>query len=320
MMANAFEQIRQNAAPRGTRRIPFRERLRQQLPFVARNSTWKDLPRIPENGVDYFAHSWLESTADSGILEHGEYIIPIVKKRLPDGSLQDERGEKMWYCYSCDTKGKLKTYNGTATSSAIRHIRRTHNGIIVNRKTRLPENPSSRESTLTKPVLEQVHIHSKKQPVRSTMDNFKRLLIEYITACDIPSATCIRDPFKQLCRFLNPNLSDDLLRDSHTTITSWIEQAFETARTAIIQQLRDDALSKIHLTFDMWESPSKKGVVGIVAHFVDQQWQLRTRLIALRRVAGSHTGENMVKHLIRVVDLYGIREKLGFFTLDNAKG
>lgn len=330
-MFDAFQQIRQGAAAAAATqlaRMPIRERFQLTECLVKENSTWRDLPRVNLQGVDYIAHSHLVNTAVSGILDHGAYIIPISEQRNEDGTTTLVKGSKSWYCYVCDQRGISKILDATATSSVTYHLKKKHPEVVINRRGPLSLSNSSRgsspgddtEGTHTPSVIQQVQQHAKRQPVQNTLDNFKHRMIELVTVCDIPPSTCVRDQFRELLGFFNRNLVAELLRDSQSTILAWVEEAFKSARPAIIRQLRDDAISKIHLSFDMWDSPSKKGVLGIVAHFVDRQWKLRTRLIALRRVAGSHTAENMVEHLNKVVELFDIQDKLGFFTLDNASG
>lgn len=110
-------------------------------------------------------------------------------------------------------------------------------------------------------------------------------------------------------------LANEMVPQSKTTVFRWLEDCFKIARNAIKQQLREQAKSKIHLSFDMWQSPSKKAVLAVVAHYIDENFKYKTRLIGLRRVYGNHTGENMVHHLIDVIETYRIWDKVGYYTL-----
>lgn len=66
---------------------------------------------------------------------------------------------------------------------------------------------------------------------------------------------------------------------------------------ADIKQPLQSALSPIHLTCDLWTSGNRLGLMGIIAHCVDEDGILRNLIIALREVEGSHSGENMAKIL-----------------------
>ena len=56
-----------------------------------------------------------------------------------------------------------------------------------------------------------------------------------------------------------------------------------------------------------------------MAHYIDlASRQLRKALLALRELEGSHSGEAISETFLQVVDSYGVRDKIGYFTLDNA--
>ena len=59
-------------------------------------------------------------------------------------------------------------------------------------------------------------------------------------------------------------------------------------------------------------------MLGIVGHWANALGESRSGLLALRRVVGSHTGENQCSHLWDVIQSYGIENKVGYFTCDNA--
>ena len=78
-------------------------------------------------------------------------------------------------------------------------------------------------------------------------------------------------------------------------------------------------ISKIHISADLWTSPNKYALLGIVAHWWDEEDVLRSALIALPKLYGAHTGANIGKAIIDTLDLYNIStEKVGYFMLDNS--
>jgi len=58
-------------------------------------------------------------------------------------------------------------------------------------------------------------------------------------------------------------------------------------------------------------------MIGIVAHFVSKSDEAKDCLLGLRRVIGSHSGENMAETIIHVIELYELQDRLGYFVLDN---
>jgi len=59
--------------------------------------------------------------------------------------------------------------------------------------------------------------------------------------------------------------------------------------------------------------------MAVVAYYYDNFYINRTRLIALRRLRDSHSGENMASVLVEIVQEYEIAERVGFLIIDNAE-
>jgi hypothetical protein len=48
------------------------------------------------------------------------------------------------------------------------------------------------------------------------------------------------------------------------------------------------ARSKVNLSFDAWSLPNHLSLLGVVAHWLDENRELKTALLALRPVEGHH--------------------------------
>jgi hypothetical protein len=59
-------------------------------------------------------------------------------------------------------------------------------------------------------------------------------------------------------------------------------------------------------------------MIAIVAHYIDQKGHRKTTLLAIRKVVGEHSGENIAAVVCKVVKKYRIGKTVGFFILDNA--
>lgn len=122
--------------------------------------------------------------------------------------------------------------------------------------------------------------------------------------------------FREFLVLLNPTMAT-LLPHADSTLMRWIVEAFQENLGGIRTRLLCEAISKIHLSADLWTSPSHQGLVAVVAHFVDSDFKLRTRLIALRIVNGKHSGKNLGWHLRRVITDFSLKNTLGWLTFDN---
>jgi hypothetical protein len=70
--------------------------------------------------------------------------------------------------------------------------------------------------------------------------------------------------------------------------------------------------SRIMLSFDAWSSPNYLSMLGVVAHWIDANRELKTGQLALKIVKGHH-GVDMAAVIKEVVTTYGIRDKVGAF-------
>ncbi|TKA65602.1 hypothetical protein B0A49_12935, partial [Cryomyces minteri] len=104
---------------------------------------------------------------------------------------------------------------------------------------------------------------------------------------------------------------------SHNTPRDWIMKLHQVQQVQI-KELLTAARSRIHLSFDLWSSSSGLSLVGVVAHFIDQDAHLKVVLLGLRRIEGDHTGENIAVCITSVIHEYSIGSRLGCFVLDNA--
>jgi hypothetical protein len=75
--------------------------------------------------------------------------------------------------------------------------------------------------------------------------------------------------FQQLTWQLDPHLSDQI-SGSRQSMSRLLDDMYKTKNDKVKQEL-SDALSKIHLGFDLWTSPDRHAVMAVTAHFLDRQ-------------------------------------------------
>jgi hypothetical protein len=77
------------------------------------------------------------------------------------------------------------------------------------------------------------------------------------------------------------------------------------------------ARSRINLSFDAWSSPNHLSLLGIVAYWIDEKYELKTTLLALRPVEGHH-GYQAAEVIAPVIKSFRIENNVGAFQMDNA--
>lgn len=77
---------------------------------------------------------------------------------------------------------------------------------------------------------------------------------------------------------------------------------------------------KINITTDMWTSSCQKiGYMVITAHWIDVDWKLNSRVLNFCNVPPPHSGYVIADSLYKCLLDWGIEDKIGTVTVDNAK-
>ena len=147
-------------------------------------------------------------------------------------------------------------------------------------------------------------------------------IVELIVTEDKAIQLVDKDSFRRLLQYLRPSLSDKDI--PHHTKTR--DEILARARLAVdrVKEKLKHVDSKVSMTFDSWTSLTGDPFLSITAHYIDSpadkphEWQLRTEQLAFTFIDGHHSGSNIGRILIDTIDNYGIRDKVGWFTADNA--
>jgi hypothetical protein len=121
---------------------------------------------------------------------------------------------------------------------------------------------------------------------------------------------------KQMLYLFNPSLADAASL-GRTSMKRKLDRIFLSKKTIVRQELVN-ALTQIHLAFDLWTSPNNIAILGVSGHFLDRYGHTQQRLLALSQQQGAHTGDNIALTLATIVRDWDITERLGVLISDNA--
>ncbi|KJZ68043.1 hypothetical protein HIM_12565 [Hirsutella minnesotensis 3608] len=107
-------------------------------------------------------------------------------------------------------------------------------------------------------------------------------------------------------------------RDDDSDMTRELQGIFES-KVDVVRAELGTALTKIHVSFDLWTSPNRLSIMAVFAHFIDKVGCQQSRLLALRRQFGTHSGENLAHTLFSIIQQWGIGERVGTVMSDNLK-
>ena len=77
-------------------------------------------------------------------------------------------------------------------------------------------------------------------------------------------------------------------------------------------------MSRITISFDGWKSGNQLSLLGVIAYYLDANYQVKNTLLALRNTYGQNNADHLSHHLLNVFKEYRITTKLAFFIADSA--
>lgn len=204
-------------------------------------------------------------------------------------------GGNITQCDLCKTKLSFK---GGSTSSMRNHLKAVH------KKTALEEKPSQRQETL--------HKYQQKKTVIGK-DKYQQLNRSLALACALdlrPLSLTMGKGFRNFCHLLNP----DYVVPCADTVTKNLLLLYQEQKAKIIELI---ANCKVSLTTDLWTSIGSRSYITLTAHFITEDWQFKTIVLATRPVDDKHTGENIANCLLNLKTEFKIEKLVGIVT-DNA--
>ncbi|XP_024041424.1 uncharacterized protein LOC112098931 [Citrus clementina] len=119
--------------------------------------------------------------------------------------------------------------------------------------------------------------------------------------------------FYELLKLLQPSIETI----SRNTIKAEILKLYDIEKTKAMSVL-EACDSRIAVTTDMWTAGNqKKGYMVVTAHYIDNSWVLRSRIMRFIYVPAPHSGEVMCNELYECLMEWNIDRKLSTVTVDN---
>jgi len=104
---------------------------------------------------------------------------------------------------------------------------------------------------------------------------------------------------------------------SRQTTTRDLKKLYNKDRLKLKENFKTCTFS-VSLTSNIWAGRAKEDYLSVVAHYVNPNWEMEKRIIGLTLIESSHTGENIVECIIKVIEEFELSEKIFSITLDNA--
>ncbi|KAJ1697461.1 hypothetical protein LUZ63_005973 [Rhynchospora breviuscula] len=152
-----------------------------------------------------------------------------------------------------------------------------------------------------------VWVNGKWDPVKD-----REMLANMIVGHELPFMFSEYSLFRKYMLYNNPLWQ----KVSRTTITKECMRVVESERVKLKKVFKD--VDKVSLTSDCWTSNRTVGYMCITAHYIDSSWNLQKRIITFKDLSPPHSGEVISDAILEAIKKWGIEDKIGTITLDNA--
>ena len=215
--------------------------------------------------------------------------------------VKDNDGNKA----ECKLCSKVLAYRG-GTTNLRNHLKSQH-PLRYDKK---------QESADGKGKMKQAPLTSFVQP-RSCSDARSKAITERIAdmiALDLRPIRMVEGKgFLEVLALLEPGYKVP----SRKHFTKIIHQKHDVAQVKLRETIAEEA-DKVALTTDIWTSSATEAYMTATLHYISPSWDLRSFVLATTAFPERHTGAAIAEELKRMVQRYGMKEKVSAVVHDQA--
>ncbi|KAJ8932232.1 hypothetical protein NQ318_004434, partial [Aromia moschata] len=161
------------------------------------------------------------------------------------------------------------------------------------------------QSSLSSHITRPISLHRQEK--------INNLILNMIVK-DLQPLSIVRDKgFVELITALEPTYK---IPSRSTFTTSFLNQQFNSVNEKLKSILVKS--KSISLTTDAWTATNNTSYIAYTAHFITDDWMLYSCLLECAEYDVNHTAKNLRDDLLRVTDVWKIRDKIITVTTDNA--
>jgi hAT family C-terminal dimerisation region len=238
-------------------------------------------------------------------------IHQYCRKPSEDEPVRDSQNRKLYYCSLC-------SYNASSTTNIRYHLQSKH---TIESDRSIPRTKATAANQLRE-LWRQASTDNQSTELDSLIlksvlnkDIIDQALVNLVVVRNLPFRVVEWPEFHAFCQALNPE-SVSYITTAHSAISQSIQQSFQVQKDIVRKRLQS-ALTRIHLSVDIWTSPNNHLLLAVCSHFVDAQEKRTKALLALRTVV-NHSGEEQWNTILPVLQDYGIVRRLGAVVADNS--
>ncbi|KAM0708529.1 hypothetical protein Q7P35_005181 [Cladosporium inversicolor] len=225
-------------------------------------------------------------------------------------------GKKFWlccHCYNNPVPQPLYLVETDSTTPAIRHLQSRHN---YDEKGRRHDTSRQKRKRDTEDIRDAVkRLRDEKERPFDT-EGWKRAYLRWIVL-DNQSLRNATSPALRALLGVDHSEIDALVPTSYATAHRYIVECYVSSKAKVTKALAK-ARSSISVSFDGWLADNQLDMLGVTAHYLDEQLHVKTVLLGLRPMYGAHSGVAIAEELLTVMRDFKISDRVGYFVADNA--
>jgi galactitol-specific phosphotransferase system IIB component len=268
-----------------------------------------------------------DSSSDSDVeLEVVEIVEPESKssssrKKISDVYdyiKEDSHTSAKFYCALCKEKNKIQRWRVRNTGNFRYHLETHHKDTYVKgtdpSQSKIYHHFTKKKSTQSKRRRRSADF---QEFTKSDKTNADSKLVDWVVNHSQPFSVIEQEDFVEFVGALRENYK----LPTRNTIRNRIIKKWSDEKARVRKLLKNEISGfRCGVTTDMWTSAAKKGYMVITMHYINQDWLVKSVVIAFIRVLYPHTGERLAEHFIQAIkDMDPILlSSLWAITADNA--
>jgi hypothetical protein len=216
-----------------------------------------------------------------------------------------------FYCKPCHEKQVKKTWTTRSKSNFRKHLISSHPGLYVPKDTHQTRLNHHGFTGIKRKSI------SASNFTAADKSHADEMLTELIVKHAAPFNLVEQKSFVEFCAALRIEYPVP----TQNTIRNRILRRWENQRAKVRQHLeRELSGRRCGLTTDMWTSAAKHGYMVITLHYIDDQWQMKSVIIAFIRVMYPNSAKRLAEHFITAVESMSrqLLASIWMITADNA--
>ncbi|EXA31826.1 hypothetical protein FOVG_16884 [Fusarium oxysporum f. sp. pisi HDV247] len=226
------------------------------------------------------------------------------------------KGAVVYECLLCSSD---QAWSNPKRDNAIYHAKRKHRDIVNSSDITVLERSSDMGPPLKQARLDNYYTATPSESALRKVFNPQRYtesMVGLLTHRRLPFSAVTWDEMQDVMLSCNPAIEDLIMTSRHEAMRH-ITANFSLYQSQLKAKLQS-AVSKVHISSDLWTSPHRHGVLAVCARWIDEDYQPRRALLSQPEIRHSHSGEHQSRIIFSTLDIYDIANQLGCHTGDNA--